>query len=197
VKSARSANALRLGFLPIFEKEVAFSYLDRYDRIAIVDADVYARDTAPDVFAGVDCFGAVAERDMPLTENYRSKVRKHSEAQFRSLDDVDWRWNADGAEFFNMGVMVLGPQFREHMTEAPEQFLRRPEFERFVNGEGHWRWSTDQTLLNYWLKRDKVPVTRMDWRWNALYTAVPDVGPAHFVHFFLSDKLGVVPVGKV
>jgi hypothetical protein len=199
VRSARSENALRLGYLPIYEKENAFAYLDRFDRVAIVDADVYVRDTAPSVFDGVDCFGAVAERDMPLTAAYRSKIRKHSEGQFRSLTDVDWQWSEDGAAlFYNMGLMILGPQFRPYLAgDTPEAFLRRPEFERFVNGEGHWRWSTDQTLLNYWLKRDRVPVTRMDWRWNALYGAVEDVGPAHFVHFFLSAKLGTVPVGQV
>ena len=186
VKSARSDNALRLGYLPIYEKENAFSYLDR--PVAVIDADVFIRDTAPNVFDGVECFGAVAERDMPLTPDYLTKIRKHSSAQFGTLTDVDWRWNADGAEFFNMGVMVLGPKFREYMTDTPEQFLRRPEFERFINGEGHWRWSTDQTLLNWWLKKAEVPVTQMDWRWNALYGAVKDVRPAHFVHFFLSAK---------
>jgi hypothetical protein len=197
VKSARSENALRLGYLPILEKECAFAELDRYERVAVIDADVFVRDTAPSVFDGVECFGAVLERDMPLTAAYRSKIRKHSEGQFRSLTDVDWDWNDSGAAYFNLGVMVLGPRFRDHMTDTPEAFIRRPEFERFVNGEGHWRWSTDQTLLNYWLKKDGVPVTRMDWRWNALYGAVHDVAPAHFVHFFLSAKLGTVPVGRV
>lgn len=199
VRSARSENALRLGYLPIYEKENAFSYLDRFDRVAIVDADVYIRDTAPSVFDGVQCFGAVAERDMPLTAAYRSKIRKHSSAQFGPLTDVDWQWSEDGAAlFYNMGLMILGPQFRPYLNgETPGEFIRRPEFERFVNGEGHWRWSTDQTLLNWWLKKDRVPVTRMDWRWNALYGAVHDVSPAHFVHFFLSAKLGTVPVGRV
>ena len=31
----------------------------------------------------------------------------------------------------------------------------------------------------------------LDWKWNALYTAIPDskIKEAHFVHFFLKDKL--------
>jgi hypothetical protein len=38
VKSARSENALRLGYLPILEKECAFAELDRYERVAVIDA---------------------------------------------------------------------------------------------------------------------------------------------------------------
>ncbi len=42
-RSARSGNALRLGYLPIYEKEVALSYLDRYEQILVLDADVWVR----------------------------------------------------------------------------------------------------------------------------------------------------------
>jgi len=191
-KSARSENALRLGYLPIYEKENAFSYLDRYEQIAIVDADVFVRDSAPDVFAelGDAAFAGVVERDMPLTEAYASKVVKHSRGQFDRLRDVDWRWNERGAHYYNMGVMLFGQRLAEHLHgQTPEQFLRRPEFARFINGEGHWRWSTDQTLLNYWVKRTGMPTRDLDWRWNALYSAVRSTQGAHFVHVFLSAKL--------
>jgi hypothetical protein len=87
-------------------------------------------------------------------------------------------------------MMVLGPALRERLNgDTPLEFIRRPEFERFVNGEGHWKWSTDQTLLNYWIKKAGVAVKDLDWKWNALYGAVQDVSPAHFVHFFLSAKM--------
>lgn len=191
LKSARSVNALRLGYLPIYEKQNAFAYLHEYDHVAVIDADVYARATAPPLFAelGDAAFGAVLERDMPLTPAYREKVRKHSEGQFRSLTDVDWRWTKDGAEYANMGVMVLGKRLLDYLDgQTPTEFLRRSEFERFINGEGHWKWSTDQTLLNWWLKAAQVPVRWLDWRWNGLYGACEGIGAAHFVHLFLSAK---------
>ena len=58
------------GFLPIFEKENAFDLLDSYDQIAIVDADIFIREDAPNIFDdfGTDhAFGAVIEREMPIT----------------------------------------------------------------------------------------------------------------------------------
>ena len=190
--SKRSVNALRLGYLPIFEKENAFALLDQYEQIAIIDADIYIRDCAPDLFTQTQgaAFAGAVERDMPLTAQYAEKVRKHSEGQFSSLKDVDWKWDARGAHYYNMGLMLINQSLLPYLrNETPEQFIRRPEFERFVNGEGHWKWSTDQTLLNYWLKKDRIPCQDLDWKWNALYGAVQSVTEAYFVHFFLSAKL--------
>jgi len=189
--SQRSGNASRLGYLPIYEKENAFGYFDQFEKILILDADVYITDKAPDIFAeSVTDFAGVVEREMPLTGSYLDKIRKYSRGQYDRLDDVDWRWNDNGAEFFNMGVMLLDRGIVEHLNgDTPEQFIRRPEFERFVNGESHWRWSTDQTLLNWWVKSSGMTAKHLDWRWNALYGAVRDVTQAWFVHFFLSANM--------
>lgn len=190
-RSYRSVNALRLGYLPIFEKQNAFGYLGDYDQVAVIDADIYVRDSAPSVFTGCE-FGAVMERGMPLTQKYREKIRKYSDGQYGLLKDVDWQWNEDGAAFYNMGMMLLGKGLLSRLNgESPQEFIRRPEFERFVNGEGHWKWSTDQTLMNYWVKKAGVAVKNLDWKWNALYGAVNIdlIKQAHFVHFFLSAKM--------
>jgi hypothetical protein len=190
-RSYRSVNALRLGYLPIYEKANALGYLGEYDQVAVIDADIYIRDTAPSVFDACDAeFGAVMERRMPLTPAYIQKIRKYSDGQYSLLKDVDWQWNENGAAFYNMGMMVLGAGLRERLNgDSPLEFIRRHEFERFVNGEGHWKWSTDQTLLNYWIKKAGVVVKNLDWKWNALYGAVQDIAPAHFVHFFLAAKM--------
>jgi len=192
LKSCRSENALRLSYLPIFEKENAFAWLGEYDQVAIVDADIYIRRDSPNVFDTLAdcCFSGAIEREMPLSASYADKVRKHSEGQFRNLTDVDWQWDARGAHYYNMGLMVIHKSILSMLRgQTPEQFIRRPEFERFVNGEGHWKWSTDQTLLNWWLKKERIPCADMDWRFNAMYGAVESVRDAYFVHFFLSSKL--------
>lgn len=189
-KSCRSANAMRLGFLPILEKSAAFGYLDEYDQVAVIDADIYVRPSAPNLFDELSSdFAGVLERDAPNTQKHADKVRKYSEGQYGKLTDVDWQWNESGAAFYNMGLMLFGRSIAKYLGGTPEQFIRRPEFERFVNGEGHWRWSTDQTLLNYWVKKSGMTVQNLSWKWNALYGAVRDVSQAHFVHFFLADKM--------
>lgn len=190
VDSKRSKNALKLGYLPIYEKENAFGHLRRFDQVLIVDADVYIRPDAPDIFMeSEEPFAGIVERDMPLTVQYREKVRKHSEGQFSNLDG-DWKWDERGAEYFNMGVMLLNKSILPWLHgETPKEFIRRPEFERFVNGEGHWRWSTDQTLLNWWLKDAQIPCQHLDWHYNGMFGANPQALDADFIHFFLSAKL--------
>ena len=39
------------------------------------------------------------------------------------------------------------------------------------------------------LKKEKMKVKHLDWKFNALYTAIDDISEAHFIHFFLKDKL--------
>lgn len=196
LKSCRSANAVeRLGYLPIYEKENAFAYLNQYDQIAIIDSDIFIRDTAPNIFEdlGDATFAGVLEKDLPLTSEYMTKILKYSTGQYSPLRDIDWNWSkVYGAEFYNMGLMVFSKNLLNYLNnETPEQFIRRKEFERFVNGEGNWRWSTDQTLLNYWVRKSGMKRKNLAWNWNTLFKAVKDeyLAQGHFIHFFLSANL--------
>ena len=160
-----------------------------------MDADIYIRPDAPNIFddLGSDYdFGAVVERDMPISGQYAMKIKNYSHMQYTSLSDVDWEWNDWGAKFYNMGMMVMNKSIVDHLQgESARQFITRPEFKRFVDGEGAWKWSTDQTLLNWWVKSAGLKVKDMDWKWNALYKGVKDeyIPEANFIHFFLKDKL--------
>ncbi len=160
--SQRSENALRLGYLPIFEKEYGFSYLGVYDQVAIIDADVYIRDIAPDIFSialGFD-FAGVLEQDLPLQPQYERKIKNYAKDQYGDSK----------RPFYNMGVTVWSANILTYLNgETPKQFIERPEFEKFVNGEGKYRWSTDQTLLNTWVKDTGMSTRCIDWRWNCMY----------------------------
>lgn len=187
--------AMSLNYLPIYEKENAFNYLDDYDMIAIVDADIYIR--APkSIFDEVQddvAFAGVRECDMPITPKYRKKIEGFSRAQYEKFPHIiKYDTPNYGVPFYNMGMMVITQRLREYLNgDTPEQFIRRKEFEGFVNGVGHWQWSTDQTLLNYWVKTSNMPTQNLHWKWNALYKAVRDeeIHKAFFVHFFLSANL--------
>lgn len=190
----RSREAVdRLGYLPIYEKENAFTCLRTYDQVAVIDSDVWVRPDAPNVFDDFDLsydFGAVVERDMPITPQYVAKIANYSKMQYSSIRSIDWKWNERGGEFMNMGVMLMNKSLNKYLNgETPLQFLRRPEFKPFIDGQGPWKWSTDQTLLNTWIRQEKMNIKHMDWRWNGLFTANTKIKQCHFVHFFLKDKL--------
>ena len=184
------------GVLPIYEKENAFDCFRKgYDQIAIIDADIYVRPDAPNIFDDLGSeydFGACVERDMPISGAYAMKIKNYSQMQYGGLGDVDWDWQDWGAKFYNMGLIVMNKSIVEHFKgQNSREFITRPEFKRFVDGDGAWKWSTDQTLLNWWVKKAGVKVKDMDWTWNALYKGVKDdrIPEAKFVHFFLKDKL--------
>jgi len=185
------------GFLPIFEKENAFDYFDAADQIAIVDADIYIRPDAPNIFDELKPeteFAGVVEREMPITEQYAQKIINYSRMQYGQLHNnkVDFTPNGLGFEFYNMGLMVMNKGITRYLRgETPREFIMRPEFKDFVDGAGPWKWSTDQTLLNTWVRKEKMVQQHLDWKWNALYKGVRDdkIKEAHFVHFFLKDLL--------
>ena len=181
------------GYLPIYEKENAFTYLKTYDQVAVIDSDIWIRPGSPNIFSDIQLdadFAGVVEREMPITPEYKNKIVNYSRMQYSSIRNVDWQWNELGGEFFNMGMMVLNKSIEKYLNgETPKQFLNRSRFKPFVDGLGPWKWSTDQTLLNTWIKEENMNIQRMHWKWNGLYTANTKIKDCHFVHFFLKDKL--------
>lgn len=184
------------GFLPIFEKENAFEYLKDYDQIAIVDADIYIRESAENIFEefGTEhAFGAVLESSMPINDQYVAKIINYSAMQYRGLSKKGKYREVSkmGYSFYNMGLMLLNSaKFQPFLKGlSPKNWIMQNEFADFVDGQGAWKWSTDQTLLNYFIHNYNVPTKDLHWKWNGLYTANTKIKECSFVHFFLKDKL--------
>jgi len=185
------------GYLPIYEKEVAFDLMDEYDQMAIVDADIYIRPYSPNIFdefGTTHAWGSVVEREMPLTDQYTTKIKSYSAMQYGKLNTrtgIDFKPKDGGFEFFNMGMIIFNcDKLKPYLNgNTAKEFIQRYEFADFVDGVGAWKWSTDQTLLNFFLKKYDVPTKHMSWKWNGLYSANTKIDECHFVHFFLKDHL--------
>ena len=198
VNSHRSEKAVeRFGYLPHFEKANAFNYLDDYDKLAIVDADIFIRDITPNMFDELDdetTFAGVRECDMPLTRQFVNKVKQYSISQYGSLKVMKRTgYLKDEIPFYNTGLMLINSRkFQPYLNDdSPEEFVKRKEFERFVNGEGSWKWASDQTMLNWWFQKENISTKNLDWKWNVLYKGVKDsvLPEAYLLHFFLAAKL--------
>ena len=131
---------------------------------------------------------------MPTTEAYTRKIANYTRMQYgmNQLNTLfDWK-HPGGANFYNMGMMVLNKSFDKYLKgQTPMQFLMRPDFKVFIDGMGNWKWSTDQTLLNVFVKESGMSVKNLSFHWNGLFTAIHPTyaREANFVHFFLKDKL--------
>ena len=183
------------GFLPIYEKENAFDYFNEYDQICIIDADIWVRPNSPNIFNELKPdtdFAGVIEREMPITKQYQQKILNYSKMQYAPLHNrkADFTPNHLGFEFYNMGMMLMNKSITKYLNgQSAKEFITRAEFKNFIDGQGAWKWSTDQTLLNYWVRKENMKQQHLSWKWNGLYTAVRDIKSAHFVHFFLKDHL--------
>lgn len=190
-----------LGYLPIFEKENAFEYFEEYDQVLILDADIYIRETAPNIFDELEpeyAFGGVTECSMPITGQHMAKIKQYSHMQYQAvgsnMDSDRWSYTTDlGFEFYNMGLMLINTkQLKPFLRgQSAREFLNRPEFQDMIDGVGYYKWSTDQTLLNYWLRKDRIPHKNLNWKYNGLYGSLygDKIKDCEFIHFYLKDKL--------
>ena len=93
------------GYLPIYEKENIFQYINDYDQLCVIDADIWIRPGSPNIFKEVNSthdLGAVFERELPLNKKYRRQTVDYSKKQLSPLKELDWKWNpATGGEYFN------------------------------------------------------------------------------------------------
>ena len=183
----------KLGYMAIFEKENVFDYFKDYDKCCVIDSDIWIRPGSPNIFneIGDETVASVYECDLPMNEAYAQKIKGYSTSIWSNYD-YDWEWNPrTGGAFFNSGVMLYNSK---KMLQAlngmsPRQFLEQSMLADFVDGVGPLKWQSDQMTLNYWFKAKGINVKKLNWKWNALYTAVLDIKEAFFVHFFLKDKL--------
>jgi lipopolysaccharide biosynthesis glycosyltransferase len=197
VNSHRSELAVeRYGYLPHFEKANMFNYLDEYDQIVYIDADIFIKDSAPNIFGELDfdtTMAGIRECDMPLPPAFMNKVKEYSYGQYGMLKEMKAIDTSKGIPFYNTGVLAFNTKELKPFLngETADEFVRREEFERFVNGEGKWKWASDQTPLNWWFVKENMKLKNLDWRWNALYDGVDNkmLSQSHFVHFFLATKL--------
>ena len=184
------------GYLPIYEKENIFEYIEQYDQLCVIDADIWIRPGSPNVFDEVSTdydFGAVFERELPLNKKYLRQVVDYSKAQLMPLKVFNWKWDHRGGEYFNSGMIVYNSsQMKKYLkNQSPEEFKKRKEFQPFIDGIGAWKWQTDQIMLTYWAKKENMKVKHIDWKYNSLFKAVePAVTKqSHFIHFFMKDLL--------
>jgi len=136
------------GSSPKYAKRQIHGLLDRYERVAFLDADILIRDDAPDLFA------IVPEDQIGMFEEGRF-FRSHLTAMRCFLeqlgsDDFDW---PKAGKYYNSGVMVVS---RRHAAAFASL---HPEIYRFMG---------EQTFLNYLFWKFDYKVFELDHRLNRI-----------------------------
>ena len=129
---------LRKGEKGADERMIFFSYYDEYDLIAHIDIDVFITEKAPPL-PDVS-FAAVLERTEYLERLYSFNIPNYTNG---------------GVYFFNSSTAKI--LWDETLKLRQGQFQ---EWHKVAHG--------NQTIVNYWVMKNKILKTILDERWNAM-----------------------------
>lgn len=150
-----------------FDRYDIYSLLDKYDRVAYVDADIIIKKSAPNIFEVVpeDKFGVYYESDNFDRNSF--------------IDTVKTYYNYHGlTRYFNSGVMVASKIHKPIFDmERVAEYFKQPHIRHGI--------VTDQDYLNVRVHHDKIPTCSLGYKYNYLIKGMNKdlYNLAHFVHF--------------
>ena len=144
-----------VSYRAIWNKELIFDVGKGYDKIGIVDADTMIRWDAPDIFQQFSTEEFCGVNDLcDLNWLFKSI----SDRQFIFPDTI-----LDLNTYLNAGVLFFGGKYREIFERLLITYIHnKPEIDKIAGG------GKEQTLLNFMLKYNKVPITLLSPAWNLL-----------------------------
>jgi len=162
-----------------FEKFQVCDYLDRYDRVLLIDADVMMSPECPDIFDAVpeDAIGAVFEDVGSRMKNRQGQIDMIKAHRFRGALGMD-EWNTG---YMNSGVMVLSkchrPALAFDMNDPQTRVIAiRKSF-------------PDQNTMNFLCRRSGWPILDMGYKWNHMtvfsekWNGAPHRRDSHIIHY--------------
>lgn len=145
---------LNTTYKPIWNKELIYLE-DGYDKIGIVDSDTMVRWDAPNIFdefGGDDFCGVNDLCDLNwLFSSIDQRQKFFPETQM------------DISSYVNAGVLFLGKKYLYIFKELLGLYRASKDEIDAIKGGGQ-----EQTLLNFTLQKNKVPIKLLDPSWNLL-----------------------------
>lgn len=158
---------------PHWEKFQLYKYLETYDRIVYLDADILIRSDADNLFDIVPEQMVGMFNEAPFTDNRVYAIE--SGAKDYNIKGFQW----DG-RYFNTGVMVLS---KEHRF-----IFKKPQIEVFNFFE--------QTYINLIIQKHQIPIYNLHYKYNRMCCMDSATGePRHSCQ--LIHYAGISPVDMV
>ena len=164
-----------------FQKYYFLDLLNDYDKVLYVDADVVIRETCPNLFL------KPPDRFYGVLEANRQGFHRLVEEFLETSDwHCDWHMTDGLYEYFNAGLFLVSRELRDRyfadftLPEKPMKFY-------------------DQTWLNYWLQRARVPWEDLGTKFNFLLnyyarkSAEDGRFDAHIIHYTGPTKSLILP----
>ena len=140
---------------PIWNKELIYRYGKEYDKIGIVDSDTIVSPNAPNIFDLFDADHFCGVNDLCDLNWLFDSIDKRQHL----FPDI----NIDINQYINAGVLFFGNKYLSIFEELYWFYLENSmEIDNLKTG------GKEQTLLNFIIQKNKVPVTLLSPEWNLL-----------------------------
>lgn len=147
---------------PHWEKFRIYELLNNYDRILYLDTDIIIRDHAPNIFDIIPDTHLGILNEQPFVEDRTYAFMQGCQAY--GYTDMPW-----DKIYFNTGVMVIS---KIHQLLFVKPNLEASNF-------------FEQTYLNLQIKKQKIPVSMLDYKWNRMFCIDKFIGVERFEAYFI------------
>ena len=140
---------------PIWNKEMIYEFGKEYDKIGIVDSDTLVDLDSPNIFELFDEDDFCGVSDL-CDLNWLFTSISDRQKFFPNVE-------MDIFKYINAGVLFFGNKYLHIFQKLLNLYLTRKEEIEKIDGGGK-----EQTLLNFILQEEKVPMKLLDPCWNLL-----------------------------
>lgn len=157
------------------ERLEMYDLFDKYDRILYVDADVFIKPNAPNIFETFKEDEMYMLNECPLGErNYNTNMAYIEQTVFPCIKEIRPVFDPPkGYPYFNAGVMLCPKKYR-HIVQMRQQDY----FE-------HHRMEQDYINYNMWAYN--IEVRQLPIEWNGIHLFQKDkenyIDKLHFIHY--------------
>jgi lipopolysaccharide biosynthesis glycosyltransferase len=172
-----SQNALINGPHIMFEKYQLFSLFNQgYDRVLYLDADIMITPKAENIFNIYDELNIFYAFD----ENDNTECMNRDNYIHEKISKIQWPINnKNKKQYFNAGVMIFSKNTFDNFKSAFD-------LSDIPNWPDIWYFG-EQTIVNYWIAKNKIPFKSIDYRFNRMHLGKPDLNneryKADFIHY--------------
>jgi len=140
---------------PIWNKELIHHYGQRYDKIGLVDSDTIVRWDAPNIFDQIEDEGIYGVNDLCDLNWLLGSI---SDRQ-KFFADV----KIDLTKYLNAGILFFGNKHLPLFKNLLDFYIENKDEIHAIKGGGK-----EQTLLNFFIQKEGIPVKVLDPEWNLL-----------------------------
>lgn len=140
---------------PIWNKENIHHYGQRYDKIGLVDSDTIIRWDAPNIFDQLEDEGIYGVNDL-CDLNWLLGSISDRQKFFPEI-------KIDITKYLNAGVLFFGNKHLSLFKKLLDFYLENKDEIHAIEGGGK-----EQTLLNFFIQKEGIPVKVLDPKWNLL-----------------------------